>query len=265
MTNESFLLPLNNEKSTDRIIRQIRDGIFKGILQPGTFLGPEKDLAKLFCVSRQTLRETINALEYMGLVYRRKGSGGGVFISKVEEAVAQEHLLNFFCLQHLSSNHLSEVRKALEPHTARMAAINKTDGLLKRLHELNKLCEKAFTSKDYTTLDTCAVEFHKAIGEASGNPLMTFILNFVENILAKIKKELQVDAAFSAMIIEGHKEIYAAIEAGDATRAAQAMSEDIDRVEAGLQRLSGQKNKQKTQAGVSVQDYLTTFIQDNTK
>ena len=90
--NVSGLGSIKSEKSTDKIIRQVREGILKGHLKPGTFLGSEKDLSELFEVSKQTLRETINALEYMGLVVKKKGPGGGVFISQVSERMANDLL-----------------------------------------------------------------------------------------------------------------------------------------------------------------------------
>lgn len=236
----SGLGSVKSEKSTDKIIRQIREGILRGHLKPGTFLGSEKDLSDLFEVSKQTLRETINALEYMGLVVKKKGPGGGVFISQVSERMAQDLLFNFFCFQQLSPEHLSEMRLSLEPMAARSAAKNVTPALLQRLNELNVKCQKSFDKGDYNGVDEYAVLFHKEIAQASGNPLLSFVLSFVEDLLSQIKVILNVDAEFAQGIIEAHHTIYDALQNGDGDAAALAMQQDVEGVGAGLVRLSAE-------------------------
>jgi GntR family transcriptional repressor for pyruvate dehydrogenase complex len=266
IAGSQFFTPAKQEKSVDRIILQVREGIIKGVLQPNEFLGSEKDLAILFGVSKQTLRETLNALEYMGLVVKRKGPGGGVFISRVAEDMAQDQLMNFFCFRQLSPVHLSELRKILEPCAARAAAINADDSLLAKLEELNAKCQEALERNDFKSVDDYAVEFHKTIARASGNPLMSFILNFVENLLAQIKDTLNVDHVFASGVVAGHVKVYEAIKSGDPELAAQAIFEDVDDVESGLIRLSQNKSIQDQGlpelSNASVQQYLAAVIEN---
>lgn len=257
---------IKSEKSTDKIIRQIREGILKGHLQPGTFLGSEKDLSEVFEVSKQTLRETINALEYMGLVTKKKGPGGGVFISQVSERMAQDLLFNFFCFQQLSPEHLSEMRLALEPMAAKAAAENMDTDLLERLAQLNVQSQEAFDHGDYNGVDEYAVLFHKEIAQASGNPLISFVLSFVEDLLSQIKVILNVDVTFARGIIEAHHRIYDALKDGDGEAAARAMREDVVDVGKGLVRLS-----EKSAIASSVEDeeapsvfrYLATALSED--
>ena len=54
-------------KTTDIIIERIRTAILEGKLKPGDKLPPEKELGDQFNVSRQTMRESLRALEHMGL------------------------------------------------------------------------------------------------------------------------------------------------------------------------------------------------------
>ena len=62
---------------TQKIINQIRTAILEGKLKPGDVLPPEKELMEQFGVSKQTLRESLRALEHMGMIDVRKGIGGG--------------------------------------------------------------------------------------------------------------------------------------------------------------------------------------------
>ena len=45
------------DKSSEKIIEQIRKAIFEGQLNPGDKLPPEKELMDIFHVSKATLRE----------------------------------------------------------------------------------------------------------------------------------------------------------------------------------------------------------------
>src|SRR5581483_2977398 len=54
-------------------------------LQPGDRLGREGDLARLFGVSRPTLREALRLLAGGGRVRASKGPGGGIFVHRTVE------------------------------------------------------------------------------------------------------------------------------------------------------------------------------------
>src|SRR5690606_17359432 len=54
---------------------EIRNHILKEGLRPGDPLKPESELARLFGVSRNSVREAVKALESMGVLETRRGSG----------------------------------------------------------------------------------------------------------------------------------------------------------------------------------------------
>ena len=63
------------QKIANLIIKLINDNIFP----PGSFLPPERELAKQLAVSRSSLRETLIALEISGWITMQ--SGNGVIVS----------------------------------------------------------------------------------------------------------------------------------------------------------------------------------------
>ena len=89
-------------KITQKIIDQIRTAILEGKLKPGDILPPEKELMEQFGVSKQTLRESLRALEHMGLIDVRKGIGGGAHIVEVDIEVTKQSLANFLYFKDLS-------------------------------------------------------------------------------------------------------------------------------------------------------------------
>ncbi|MEK6196074.1 MAG: GntR family transcriptional regulator, partial [Deltaproteobacteria bacterium] len=107
---------------TQKIIDQIRTAILAGKLKPGDILPHEKELTEQFGVSKQTLRESLRALEHMGLIDVRKGIGGGAHIVEVDIEVTKQSLANFLYFKDLTIENLSELRKLIEPHAAGKAA-----------------------------------------------------------------------------------------------------------------------------------------------
>ena len=53
-------------RSSDNIVAQIRDAILDGRLQAGDHLPNERELCRVFGVSRATLREGLRVLESLG-------------------------------------------------------------------------------------------------------------------------------------------------------------------------------------------------------
>ncbi|MGB7240747.1 MAG: GntR family transcriptional regulator, partial [Sulfitobacter sp.] len=73
--------PVQPEKLSSAVIRQIEQLILRGILRPGERLPSERDLAERFGVSRPSLRDAIGALQDDGLLAARPGAG--VFVADV--------------------------------------------------------------------------------------------------------------------------------------------------------------------------------------
>lgn len=84
--DKASMLPLYYQLK--EIIRQEIEG---GILRPGNFLLPERELCEKYGVSRATVRQAVLDLVREGLLERRQGKGTIIAPSKVEE-----DLLGFF-------------------------------------------------------------------------------------------------------------------------------------------------------------------------
>ena len=67
-----------SERTYEKVVNYIQSEIWKGNLKRGEHLPPERDLAELLGVSRNSVREALRILEDRGLIYVKTGSG--VFI-----------------------------------------------------------------------------------------------------------------------------------------------------------------------------------------
>ena len=105
----------------DYIEKTIKERISSGKLEAGTKLLTEKELASQFGVSIVTLREALRSLQGIGLIDKKKGHGGGVFVSQINEESIKTSLGNFFSFKDLSIRHIYEARMVIEPACARLA------------------------------------------------------------------------------------------------------------------------------------------------
>jgi len=65
------------EDTVARLVQTIR----LGVVAPGESLPPERELAALYAVSRDTVREAIKELADTGYLVRRRGRYGGTFVA----------------------------------------------------------------------------------------------------------------------------------------------------------------------------------------
>jgi GntR family transcriptional repressor for pyruvate dehydrogenase complex len=211
-------------KISQQIIVQIRNLIFEGKLSPGEKLPPEHILTKQFGVSRQTLREALRALEFIGLIDIKKGSAGGPCIAEMDSSNALEILTNYLYFKKLTINHLSEVRKIVEPPAAAMAAAIMTE---EELEEMGKVIE---TSRK-ANLDSPVIQetgyydlrFHRLIGECTRNPLLIIIIDFIETVMEDMKRLHRVEKKYYTSIFQSHELIYEALRARDGKAASSEM------------------------------------------
>ena len=210
-------------KISDYIVEQIRGAILQGRLKPGDKLPSEKELTEMFQVSKTTLREALRALEVLGFLDIRKGAAGGAFVVEMEMKKAHESLVNFLHFKNISIRHLTEARLVLESYTSVQAARSITNKQLARLKQLIDRSERINQQADPREYRLNEIEFHRIIGSVTGNPILMFILDFVENLLIDTKEILKPGTDFSARVLEAHQLIYQALVEGDPDKARQAM------------------------------------------
>jgi GntR family transcriptional repressor for pyruvate dehydrogenase complex len=110
---------VRGNKISQQIIAQIRGMIFEGKLSTGDKLPPENILTEQFGVSRQTLREALRALEFIGLIEIKKGTAGGPCIAEMDSSIAQEMLANYLYFKNISVKQVSRSEELSNPRRRR--------------------------------------------------------------------------------------------------------------------------------------------------
>jgi DNA-binding FadR family transcriptional regulator len=205
-----------------QVAGQLEKAILSGELTPGETLPSERDLSARLGVSRSVVREALHRLASLGLVKAVHGSGTRVQPPEGKQVTAGYRRL-------LSSpgyrlEHLAEVRVPLETAIAAAAATRRTDGHLAKLADTQKVLGNPRRSLEaHVQAD---MEFHATLAEATGNPLFQIVLAPIQELL--IESRLRTLGSYGAEVAcRHHARILAAVEAGDAEAAAEAMREHL--------------------------------------
>jgi len=211
----------------EQIVQQVEDSILQGQLKPGDQLPAERDLAQRFGVSRTAVREAVKTLREKGLV--EAYSGRGTFVTNgTSQAMRQSLDLMIRINPQEGSANLAELRLVLEPEIAGLAATRIEEQLLITMREAVAVMSRNLNDPEaYVEAD---LDFHLALAEAAGNPL---ILSLLDSIVGLLREQLS-----RIFNVEGgpdrgqyhHKRILRAVEQGDPELAREAMRAHLKQV-----------------------------------
>jgi GntR family transcriptional repressor for pyruvate dehydrogenase complex len=222
---------VRTSRVSEHIEKEIRDAILDGRLKDGRRLPTEKEMAGQFGVSVVTLREALRALEIFGLIEKRKGQGGGIYVSRMEKESIKTSLACYLSLQQLSTEHLLEVRSIIEPSVIRLVATKISADEIRELEENVSYCEKRIADAgpflkddDFFDLDEHSIEFHRILGRITHNPILSLTVDYVFDFLWDCEKDvLMPDARFSIETAREHRAILDLLKAHNTEEAEKAM------------------------------------------
>ena len=223
-TQRGIFKNLNSEKNgttAEEVVTRLRDMIQNGELAPGDRLPPERDLAKLLGVSRPTLRAGIRSLTTVGILQSKQGAG--TFVAEAEESPTLDTgaLKLLSALHGFTSDEMFEARLALEMSIAALAAERATSEQMAQLaEEIAGMYASVEKPEQYLVHD---MQFHQTVAAASGNRILTALMNMVASILFEYRSKTVKRATDLKDSAEQHHNIYRAIREHDQEAARQAM------------------------------------------
>jgi DNA-binding FadR family transcriptional regulator len=220
MTLMTFTPP-SKRRLADVLYGQLLEQITSGVLVPGSKLPTEIDMCKAFAVSRPVVREALMRLQADGLVESRRGSGTYLLHAPSAE-------INRFIEPADFSRYLRalEVRIALEPEAARLAARRRQPEDLSRLN--NDCRELELAIKAGAPARKYDLAFHMSIAHATGNELFAHQLRGLD---AELEGFMSVSLGLTGLgsaerkgvVLQEHRQIVDAIGSGDSELAATYM------------------------------------------
>ena len=209
-------------RSFEDVTVQIRERIREGKLREGDRLPPERDLAVMLGVSRNTVREALRALEHAGLLALEPGATGGAFIRNSGVDVMKTALGDLFRLNLISAANLMEARKITGIEVARLACDRRSDSDLAALTENVRLMREAAEAGNLPLRVSRNLEFHKLLARATGNPVLVLI---TDALVAATQELVQAIGAMpNAFAIASRQRMLEHLRARDGAAAAAEMA-----------------------------------------
>ena len=239
---------IQNRRLYQQIADQLRAMIDRGEVAAGGTLPSERELSIRFGVSRTSVREALIALEVIGLVVVRGGSGVVVRPNAapsrnngpvLQEAAARRRWevdpelgAGAAFETEVPPFSLLEARRLVEPEAAALAATRATDEQLTGIR----------AAYDRNVADNLAGSrthsgdrlFHIRIAEASGNPayalLIRHLLGHKYGVMFQRLQELYTPGDMAHRSEEEHRKVVDALETRNEAAARRAMRAHLDSV-----------------------------------
>lgn len=191
-----------------------------GSITPGTRLPPERALAASLEVGRSAVREALAALEILGIVDVRPGSG--TYLRGNASEMLPQTLSWGMMIGSPKTVELVEVRGALEIYAARLAADRITDAALETLRECVE--EMRANQNDLRAFVDADLRFHNELAQSINNTVLLDLLQSIRSLLRVwVDRAVQDDEQVRAAL-EEHTAVYEAIATRNSDAAASAMA-----------------------------------------
>lgn len=211
------------EQIASALIRRIID---EG-LPEGSQLPTEQDMIREFSVGKSAVREAIRIVSTKGLVEVIQGSGMRVAPRNRWNLIDAE-LIAGISRSVLTMNHLTEVRRTVEPDVAAFAASRATPEDVESLERI--VADTVSAGDDRPAFVAHDLAFHDGLAAAASNPLYTILLGSLNELLVESRRGLVRSAGARQRGLYHHQRILEAVRLGDASLARARMLEHIDQV-----------------------------------
>lgn len=215
---------------TARVVDDLGIAIISGREPAGSVLPGDAQLISRYGVSRTVLREALRTLGAKGLVKPKARIG-----TRVQERSEWNMFDSDVLLWHAKTGlgnrflgHLGEMRLALEPAAAALAAQRRTAVQMKGIREwVDRMGAPGISREDFVSAD---LGFHLAVAGAAGNPFFHSITTLIEVALVAmltISSPVESSRRLKNSVVK-HRGIADAIERKDAEAARLAMAAVIE-------------------------------------
>lgn len=212
-------------KSSELVARDLASYIVDHDLPEGTRLPPEREMGAALGVGRTTLREALRLLETRGALSIRPGRQGGPIVRRPKPEDLSEVLTLILQFQQASLSDVIEVRMAIEPTVARLAAARIKP---EELDELRGTIDRMRTESDDSSLFRRENQvFHATIARASGNVVLATLNESLKLINDGAVVGVEYTLRRRRAVAAAHARIVDALGAGDGDAAEVAMRDHL--------------------------------------
>lgn len=209
--------------AVSEVAKQLTGLLTAGELAAGSRLPPERQLAEELGVGRSAVREALAALEILGIVTVRPGSG--TYLRDSASELLPTTLSWGLMLSASRTAELAQVRGGLEIQAARLAAEQIGDDDIELLR--GYITTMAESTDDIAGFIEADARFHLQLATSSGNLVLRDLLQTTRSLLRVwVDRGLRTLEQAQDALAE-HRAVFEAIEARDPERAEAAMREHM--------------------------------------
>ncbi len=223
--------PITQASPVSEVARRLLSYLSSSALEPGSRLPSERDLSARFQVGRSAVREALAALDLLGVVTIRQGSG--TYFNTTSTDLLPQVIDWGLLLGQPETMHLVEARRHIEVVLSRLAAqrVDATTAAALRA-SLDRMREVADDRTAFTEAD---VDFHREVAKIADNSVLAGFHHSVSSLLhVWISRAIERPGQVETTLIE-HTAVLEAIVARDPEEAAAAMERHMENASGRLQ------------------------------
>jgi GntR family transcriptional regulator, L-lactate dehydrogenase operon regulator len=221
---EAIFKPVHPPTTFEETVERLGTAIRLGLLQPGSQLPPERDLADQLSISRSTLRQALTTLVQSGHLVSLRGRAGGTFVAD-EPPLGQDVGAEVLGEE---ARAVLDYRVAVETGATVLAAERAQDEDLEHLLEFTDGMEGAQRFDDYRRAD---VRFHIGLAEASYSPRLVTAMTEVQGQMTDLIARIAHPEEVLTRSNEQHRRLVSLLRGRDVGRAVRLMREHMEGTE----------------------------------
>lgn len=136
----------NRKKPTKASSNISRNRIMAGELRPGEKLPPEREIAQMLEVSRNSVREALRIMDMTGVISSQQGSGNYI-TCEFQKSIA-ETMGMMFAMSQINYQQISQIRYALEQQAFALAIEQASESQMEALEELVKRLDRSMDEQE---------------------------------------------------------------------------------------------------------------------
>ena len=212
----------NGPKVPELVMDSLLKAMEAGTIRVGEELPPERDLAEALGISRNSLRECLAIMSFMGIVENR--GNRKILVKNADRFRKARSLIDLSYSQDTFEDFM-EFRRTNEREIARLACIRATEEDLERLRNSVEWLEADATDFE------ADVDFHVNLAYASHNTIFAAMLNYVNSLILELRMRFFEREEYHGKTAEAHRRIYEAVKARDEELAVYEMGRHLKIIE----------------------------------
>lgn len=208
----SYLKKLNSESVVQQVIDCLTDAMLSKQLRPGDKIPTEMELAESLGVGRNSIREAIKILVYLGVLEIRRAEG--TFVCEgFSESMIDPMIYGIILDKSDSYENLMELREMVEAGVVQLAMSKYDDEDMKNLEEKLSIMKEEIEKGPSNIMAAFEADndFHDAVSQMGHNPLVDKINRVVRVLTHSVRLDsvtYMIENGRGQELYEAHEKIH---------------------------------------------------------